>query len=110
MTFDSSPLPSWQMEVETWEWLPDPTATAGGWIKSGPCPRCRHTFTARLAPGARALKARAFRRTADKMPMWTLVTCDCGSGHLGRPPDAVKRGCGQSGWVTKPSITGAIDG
>lgn len=63
-------------------------ARGDAWDLVGSCPRCGHQTVKRLEGGG----VTTYRAPGTDDRLATLVRCDCGSEHAGRPQGS--RGCG----------------
>jgi hypothetical protein len=99
-TWSKEPAPDWQETVDAWPWT---SVGAGGWEKSGPCPRCTHEMkVAESGAWSFAVEAPpAETTTLPLLPPTFYARCDCGEEHSGRPPD-IHRGCGQWALIYDP--------
>lgn len=81
--WDTALPPGWAEAVRSWPWTHEVNEEGEfkNWLKSGPCPRCKHIIGLRQKP-LRYL-----------LPPIIAARCNCVGQHQGRPLDA-SRGCG----------------
>jgi hypothetical protein len=87
----------WRDPVAAAKWERRASGTYVDWVKVLPCPRCGHTMSVTVAPGA-FRDARPAGGAGDEV----LAGCDCESPHEGRP-ETRPNGCGYMAMIPRPA-------
>lgn len=86
----------WQAAVAAVDWERRASGSYVDWVKVLDCPRCGHSMSVTVAPGA----FRGVRPGGDPQDQ-VIAGCDCESAHEGRP-ETRPNGCGYMAWIPRP--------
>jgi hypothetical protein len=83
LDWDPNTPMTWLEEVKGWEWK----RTDYGWMKEGPCPRCKDPMTVLIPTGSWSFRESTTRTIEEP------IRCNCEGRHA-RPAEFTS-GCGQ---------------